>query len=451
MSTGDEAPQPWSTVSGWTGNCRSRSRLIRCSNIDDLRTSIQMPGRWLPRGAGCSYGDAALLEEGRLVHLDDEAAGEIEQPSSGSITVSAAVTLRALLSELATRGLTLPVVPGVLDATIGGIVAADVHGKNHLTRGSIRDVTDSLKLMLPSGELVDCDRTAETDLFEATIGGMGLTGMITEVELQVIPLSARTVRVEQIATSDLESSLNQLRLLSQHHEHVAAWLDPTPRGAAFGRGIVVAGSPLLESQQPQMVQQGRWDLNPGSALPPLVGALVTPVGITCHNTLRHLRARFWRGTSTWKLDRLLFPLERWKNWKQIYNPKGFHQHQSLVPAPRCDVVIRQLLEMSVSGACPPTLVVLKMMRQGSGWLSFPDDGMTLSMDFRSEAGTVELLRQLDERVAQEEGRVYLAKDSTLTPELFRAMYPDLGKFQQIRQQFDPQRKLNSELSLRLKI
>jgi decaprenylphospho-beta-D-ribofuranose 2-oxidase len=107
--------------------------------------------------------------------------------------------------------------------------------------------------------------------------------------------------------------------------------------------------------------------------------------------------------------------------------------------------------MSVSGGCPPTLVVLKMMRGGSGWLSFPDEGMTLSMDFRCEEGTVDLLRQLDERVAQEQGRVYLAKDSTLTPELFRAMYPDLGRFQKLRQQFDPQQKLNSELSLRLKI
>ncbi len=451
MSTGDPESQPWSTVSGWTGNCRSRSRLIRCSNIDDLRASIQMPGRWLPRGAGCSYGDAAILDEGRLVLLDDEAAGEKKQAGSGSIAVSAAVTVRALLSRLATRGLTLPVVPGVLDATVGGIVAADAHGKNHLRRGSIRDVTDSLRLMLPSGDLVDCDRTAEADLFEATIGGMGLTGMITEVELQVIPLMARTVRVEQIATPDLESSLNQIRLLSQHHEHVAAWLDPTPRGAAFGRGIVVAGSPFVENQPPQMARQGSWDLTPGSALPPLVGALLTPAGIRCHNFLRHLRARFCRGTSNWKLDRLLFPLERWKNWKQIYNPKGFHQHQSLVPASRCDVVIRKLLEMSVSGGCPPTLVALKMMRQGSGWLSFPDAGMTLSMDFRSEAGTVELLRQLDEEVAQEGGRVYLAKDSTLTPELFRAMYPDLDRFQQLLQQFDPQRKLNSELSLRLKI
>jgi len=451
VSTGDEEPQPWSIVSGWTGNCRSRSRLIRCSGIDDLRASIQQPGRWLPRGAGCSYGDAAILEEGRLVLLDDEATDEQKQSASGSVTVSAAVTLRTLLPALATRGLTLPVVPGVLDATIGGIVAADAHGKNHLTRGSIRDVTDSLRLMLPSGDLIDCDRSSETDLFEATIGGMGLTGMITEATLQVIPLLARTVRVEQIATSDLESSLKQLRLLSQHHEHVAAWLDPTPRGAAFGRGIVVAGSPYPEHQQSQMSHPRNWELTPGSTLPPLVASLLTPLGISCHNTLRHLRARFWRGTSTWKLDRLLFPLERWKNWKQIYKPAGFHQHQSLVPAAACDVVIRQLLEMSVSGGYPPTLVVLKMMRGGSGWLSFPDEGMTLSMDFRCEVGTVDLLRQLDERVAQEQGRVYLAKDSTLTPELFRAMYPDLGRFQKLRQQFDPQQKLNSELSLRLKI
>jgi decaprenylphospho-beta-D-ribofuranose 2-oxidase len=400
---------------------------------------------WLPRGGGFSYGDAAILDEGRLLLLDcPEGSGTICS-DSGSIVVPSALTLRTLLSTLATEGLTLPVVPGVLDATVGGVLAADAHGKNHLIRGSLRDVTRSLRLLLPTGEVVECDRDRNQDLFGATIGGMGLTGMILEAQLEVIPFAGPQASVEVLTTPDLETSLEQLQRLGQRQEHVAVWLDPTARDGAWGRGIVVGGA--VENSGGN--EQRSWNLSRAFPFPPGLGRLLGPRTLRWHNQFRYRFAGGSDRVRSWKLERLLFPLERWSNWKRIYQPGGFHQHQSLIPQGSCQQAIKKLLKIACSGVLAPTLVVLKCMRRGGGWLSFPEQGMTLTMDLRADGDSPEILRRLDQEVADQGGRVYLAKDSTLTPELLARMYPDLPRFLELRQRVDPDRKIASDLSRRL--
>ncbi len=400
---------------------------------------------WLPRGAGCSYGDAALLDQGNLLlmdhPLDDEAISEI----AGSVIVSGSLTLRQLLSSLAAEGLTLPVVPGVLDATVGGVIAADAHGKNHLNRGSFRDVTGSLQILLPDGELVDCDHQNHRDLFEGTIGGMGLTGMVLSARLQVIPFAGPRALVEVTRTRDLEASLEQLQIQAQRQEHVAVWIDPTPSGAAFGRGIVAAGT--TESDQGD--GKTDWRLPRGCPFPPGLGRLLNRRTLCWHNQFRYGVTRVGAVPRRWKLEQLLFPLERWSNWKRIYQPGGFHQHQSLLPPGSSFDAVRDLLEHACSGPLVPTLVVAKCMRRGGGWLSFPDEGITLTIDIRADGGSVDLLRKLDEIVAGHGGKVYLAKDTTLTPQLLERMYPDHSRFMELRERIDPDRRIESELSRRL--
>ncbi|MDE0960690.1 MAG: FAD-binding oxidoreductase [Planctomycetota bacterium] len=413
----------------------------------------------LPRGGGCSYGDAAILDQGRLLQLEPHPNEEFHSSSSlvdterSTVSVSAAVTLRQLLPRLARQGVTLPVVPGVLDATVGGMLAADVHGKNHLRRGSIGEVTSELRLVLPSGEVIDCDRDREPDIFRATIGGMGLTGMILEARLSVIPLLAARAHVQVMATASLEESLDQLDRLASCHEHVAAWLDPTANGSAFGRGIVVGGT-MVTADEPGSSDRpsvSTWDLHRGREFPAALGWLMSPTGIRCHNTVRHALAKLGRRDHLWDLGRLLFPLERWSHWKKVYQPAGFHQHQSLIPTAHGRAAIGELLELSNSASCPSSLVVLKKMGKGAGGLSFGAEGLTLTMDFRSEVGVTEILHRCDSLVAEVGGRVYLAKDTTLTPQLVRTMYPQLDQFLRLRSRIDPDRKLNSDLSRRLKI
>ena len=441
---GEEHLPPLTTISGWAGTCHARSRVIRCTDATQVRESIQQSTHWLPRGAGCSYGDAALLDEGRLLLLDP-GDSVVDAPDSGAVVVSAGMNLRNLLSRLSTLGFTLPVVPGVLDATVGGVLAADAHGKNHLVRGSLRDVTRSLRLLLPSGDVVDCDRDRDPDLFHATIGGMGLTGMILEAQLEVMAYGGPHASVEVMTTPDLDTSLEKLRDLGQLQEHVAAWLDPTASAGSFGRGIVVGGTAPTHGDR----QKEPWDLSRALPFPPGLGRLLCPTTLRWHNQLRYRFAGANDRARSWKLERLLFPLEKWSNWKRIYQPGGFHQHQSLIPLDRCQYAIRKLLTIACSGALAPPLVVLKCMRSGGGWLSFPEQGMTLTMDIRAAGKSREILCKLDQEVADQGGRVYLAKDSTLTPELLARMYPDLSRFQELRQRIDPDRKIASDLSRRL--
>ncbi|HIC22196.1 MAG TPA: FAD-binding oxidoreductase [Planctomycetes bacterium] len=419
--------------------------MIRCANCAEVRAQVQEPIPWLPRGAGCSYGDAAILDEGRLLLLDGPQRSSTTVSNSDSIVVSSAETLRRLLSTLANEGLTLPVVPGVLDATVGGVLAADAHGKNHPVRGSLRDVTRSIRLVLPSGEEVECDRDRNQDLFEATIGGMGLTGMIVEAQLDVIAYGGPNASVEVLTTPDLESSLEQLRQLGQRQEHVAAWLDPTAPDDAFGRGIVVGGTANNHGGN----ENRSWNFSRALPFPPGLGGFLGPTTLRWHNNFRYRFAGRSDRVRSWKLEQLLFPLDRWSNWKRIYQPRGFHQHQSLIPHSCCQQAIKKLLKIACSGALEPTLVVLKCMRSGGGWLSFPEQGMTLTMDIRADEDSPEILRRLDQEVAEQGGRVYLAKDTTLTPELLARMYPDLPRFLELRQRIDPDRKIASDLSRRL--
>ncbi|MGE4620259.1 MAG: FAD-binding oxidoreductase [Planctomycetota bacterium] len=399
----------------------------------------------MPRGAGCSYGDAAILDEGRLLLLDLPPGSDSYSGDSHSIVVSSAQTLRGLLSALAREGLTLPVVPGVLDATVGGVLAADAHGKNHRLRGSFRDVTHSLLLLLPTGEIIECDRDQNADLFAATIGGMGLTGMILEAQLEVIPLTAPRADVVVKKTRDLQSSIDQLRTLGDSHEHVAAWIDPTVSGKSFGRGIVVGGNPVIGPAP----QRHSWNLSSGISFPRGLSGLLRPQVLRWHNQLRYRFTTATGDTQSWKLEQLLFPLERFPHWKRIYGADGFHQHQSLIPYSAGIQAIDQLITSASSGTLAPPLVVLKCFRRGGGWLSFPDEGWTLTMDLRADEKSKVLMKRLNEEVADLGGRVYLAKDSTLTPELLSRMYPDLPRFLELRQQVDPGQKVASELSRRL--
>jgi len=442
---------PWTRMSGWAGTCHASSRILRCESLDDLRQLTRDPDPWLPVGSGCSYGDAAILDQGRLVRLVDDVVDSPDPLEDLTVQVAASTPLRNLLPVLARSGVTLPVMPGVLDATVGGMLAADVHGKNHPVRGSFRSGVRGFRMMLPDGEMIECSRDQQPEIFEATVGGMGLTGIVIDVVLEVIPLHEATATVDVVVSSNLHETLEEMKALAGRREYVAAWIDATATGRQRGRGVITGGDLAGERSTQASEEPVQWNPRSGSPLPAPLRGMLGPFTIGLHNRFRYWSASWGRNSLRCSAQQLLFPLERWSDWRRAYPPGGFHQHQSQIPLDGCEESIRALLERAGKGPCPPALVVAKMFGPGGGWLSFPDEGMTLSMDFRSDDGVVNKLTELDAMVASIGGKVYLAKDTTLTADLLREMYPQLDRFLQVRDRVDPARILQSQLSRRLDI
>lgn len=434
------------SVRGWAGYCRASSAVHSAPDLDSLRSVIRQSPSWLPVGSGCSYGDAALNDGGTLIRssFPDRLQSDC---SDGLVWVHAAMPLGELLAQLSTRGWSLPVVPGVLSATVGGMVAADVHGKNHIRHGSFGNSVEALDLILPDGQRLHCTREEESEIFHATLGGMGLTGAITAVALKVVPRSESVAEVRVVTTENLDETLEILQRSAVGTDHSSAWVDYSLRSPRKGRGVVVGGNLLPISQGSEMNQL--WQPQSGPGFPPLP----TPGEklVFWHNNFYHLLSRWKSDVSYWPLEKLLFPLEAWSSWKRVYEPLGFHQHQSLIPESAGPDAVKALFDLVTGGGISPTLVVIKRMGDGRGGLSFPARGWTVSIDFAHTSGVVSLLEKMNAFTAETGGRVYLAKDSTLSAELFRQMYPSVGDFMQIRHRVDPERRIRSCLAERLEM
>ncbi|OUU20104.1 MAG: hypothetical protein CBC13_11485 [Planctomycetia bacterium TMED53] len=440
----DQQPQSSSSIwYGWARTSRANSQLVNCDDVNSAKAGIQDSAYWLPRGAGCSYGDAALSDGGRL--LRPQFPSEIVASSNpNSVRVPASMPLGELLARLSLEELTLPVVPGVLAATVGGMVAADVHGKNHQRSGSFGNWVEAIKLMPPDGEYRWCTRESDRELFEGTIGGMGLTGIILEIDLRVVRRSDSLAQVHVEATDSIAQTLDRLEKSSRTADHSSAWLDLALNSPSLGRGVVIGG--FLQSVEKETVSQ-LWEPRSGPVFPPM------PVPgesmIRLHNSFYHGFARLLPVVRRWPLEKLLFPLEAWRDWRNVYGKSGFYQHQCLIPESVRVAGLESILKMIKECQISPTLAVLKMMGEGNGGLSFPAPGVTLSLDFRNQAGVLQLLNNLNALVAEFGGRVYLAKDSTLTAGLFQKMYPQLDQFLELRRRIDPGGRIRSDLSSRL--
>lgn len=431
-------------VRGWAGYCRASSAFRSLSATDSLQEILHETPTWLPVGNGCSYGDAALNAGGTRIQSvgSDQFYSDTK---NGTVWVSAAMPLSELLPQLSILGWTLPVVPGVLAATVGGMVASDVHGKNHLHRGSFGNSVETLELILTDGQKLKCSREVEPDIFRATLGGMGLTGIVTSVLLRLVRRSAAMAEVTVTPTEDLDQTLQTLEDVAVDSEHSSAWVDFSLKSRNSGRGVITGGNLIPVSGESEACQL--WQPCSGPEFPPLP----TPGEklVLWHNRIYHLLARRASRVSYWPLEKLFFPLEAWSSWQRVYEPAGFHQHQSLIPEKAGLSAVKSLFQLVSEGGISPTLVVIKRMGEGRGGLSFPAPGWTVSMDFAHGSEVLTLLGRLNQFTAEAGGRVYLSKDSTLSAELMRRMYPDLGSFMEVRNRVDPQRKIRSCLADRL--
>lgn len=403
------------------------------------------------RGQGRSYGDAALNAHGHVLLTERINRLLAFDQDSGLLRAESGVTLAEIIDFGLPRGWFLDVTPGTKFVSLGGAIAADVHGKNHHHAGSFASSIEAFSLMTADGTWRQCSRTENAELYWATIGGMGLTGVIGEVSLRLRRVDSAYMRVWHKKTTDLESAFSAL---SEEAEYSVAWIDCLARGRQLGRSVAMYGEHAPVSILPQKLQADplRPQMRKQRRLPfDLPGFALNSATIGLFNAYYYRREGARRTAFLSTLDAYFYPLDAIAQWNRLYGRAGFVQYQCVLPEATAYEGMRQLLEKLSASRRPSFLAVLKRLGPASeGLLSFPMAGYTLALDLpRRGKGLLELLDGLDEIVIEHGGRIYLAKDARLSRAAFERMYPQLDAWRAIKQQIDPQNRFTSTLAQRL--
>jgi decaprenylphospho-beta-D-ribofuranose 2-oxidase len=400
----------------------------------------------IARGNGRAYGDSALNPLATLSMLGARGVLAFDR-ETGRITVEAGLLLGDLIGEVLPHGWFVPVTPGTKFVSVGGAVAADVHGKNHHGAGSFSAHVEAFEIALANGEVLACSRTEHPDIFAATCGGMGLTGVILAVTLRLLRVETAMIRQETRRCAnlfDVMAAFEETRAWT----YSVAWIDCLAKGTALGRSLLFLG----EHARREEVGQGR-----GGLVPARRRALRVPLdfpswalnrwSVAAFNELYWRRAR--PGTDFVNYDTYFYPLDAILEWNRIYGRAGFVQYQCVLPKAAGAAGLAALLARIAAAGAGSFLSVLKLFGTQQGVLSFPMEGFTLALDFPANPKTFALLVELDAIVADHGGRLYLAKDARMGAELFRRGYPRLGEFQALRAAVDPGAKFWSVQSRRL--
>jgi FAD/FMN-containing dehydrogenase len=395
--------------------------------VPSLIRGKERPG--IPYGMGRSYGDVCLNPEGilwRTTGMDHLIAFD---PQSGHLVCEAGVLLRDIQRLAIPRGWILPVTPGTQLITVGGAIANDVHGKSHHARGSFGDHVTQIHLVRTTGESFSCGpgKDARPDWFAATVGGMGLTGIIVSAGLQLHPTPGPWLDTETLPFADLETFF-ALSRESAAWEHTVAWIDCI--SGAGSRGIFMRGNPVDDAGARREPRALRLTV---PCVPPF--SLVNRLSLRLFNTAYYHLKKWRAGRAILHYEPFFYPLDNLLEWNRMYGPKGFFQYQSVVPhASGRDAVQAMLAEIARSGA-GSFLAVLKTFgdRPAPGMLSFPEPGVTLALDFPNHGEATErLFTRLDAIVREAQGRLYPAKDARMPRELFAQGYPRLEEFTRYR-------------------
>ena len=415
---------------------------------EDLRSAVR--DARLTRGLGRSYGDASLPPHaGARVAASRRADRLLAfDPDAGVLRAEAGLSLARLSDWLAPRGFAVPVVPGTCHVTLGGMVAADILGKNHHAAGTFGAHVRALRLALADGREFDASETHEPELFRATQGGMGLTAHVLEVELGLERIPSAWIWQETEPLRDLDDLLARLASASRSWPFTVAWMDSVARGRALGRGALIKGRWARPEEAPAGAPRRGFQPTLPFDLPDR--ALNRASAWLVNKAYGVVRGRRSAGVVDPRSH--FHPLDAVLEWNRAYGRRGFTQYQALIPREAGPEAVRRLLEILTSSGEPPFLCVVKDFgAEGRGHLSFPRPGTTASIDLplRGDA-TRALVDAMNRCVIEAGGRIYLAKDALTRREHFEAMEgPRLAAFDAIRRRFDPERRLSSALAVRL--
>lgn len=441
------------SVTGWGRTAPSTARLIRPRTYEEAVTAVRDCGArgGIPRGLGRAYGDAAQNAGGAVLDMTGLDRIHVVDAAGGSVLCDAGVSLHHLMEVLLPLGWFVPVTPGTRYVTVGGAIGADIHGKNHHVSGSFSRHVVCLELLTADGTV----RTVRpgTALFDATAGGMGLTGVILTATVRLLPVETSLMSVDTERATDLDDLMARLTATDHRYRYSVAWIDLLARGAATGRAVLTRGDHAPLSALPARARRTPLSFRPArlpAAPACLPEGLLTRRTVGLFNELWYRRAPRARTGELQRLSAFFHPLDGVPHWNRVYGRGGFVQYQFVVGHGR-EETLRRIVDRIARRRCPSFLAVLKRFGEADpGWLSFPVPGWTLALDVPAGLpGLGGLLDGLDEEVAAAGGRVYLAKDSRLRPDLLAAMYPRLDDFRALRAELDPRGVFTSDLSRRL--
>jgi decaprenylphospho-beta-D-ribofuranose 2-oxidase len=408
---------------------------------------------YIARGLGRSYGDTAVNGGGGVV-LQERLNRMLDfDAKTGVLECEAGVTLEEIIEVFLPRGFFLPVTPGTKFVTVGGAIANDVHGKSHHRDGAFGQYVHSLELLLPSGEIMTCSPEENEDVFWATVGGIGLTGIILSARIGLQPVESAYILVDYLKAKDLDTALAGMAESDEDYQYSVAWLDGLARGGRLGRSILMRGNHATLAQLPPERRDKPYTIpaRRSKSVPfDFPGFVLNPLSVKAFNTFFYAYHRSQSGVLT-DYDSFFYPLDGIHQWNRMYGKAGFVQYQATLPPSGVPGVVA-LLEKLTASRRASFLAVLKCFGAGNpGLLSHPMKGYTLALDLPMRPGLDELLRELDVILLDHGGRLYLAKDSSTDAAAFAAMYPELGRFQAIIERLDPNHVLSSDMARRLGI
>jgi decaprenylphospho-beta-D-ribofuranose 2-oxidase len=441
------------SVTGWGRTAPTTARLVHPRTYEEAAAAVRACGArgGIARGLGRAYGDAAQNAGGAVLDMTGLDSIHAIDAAGGTVLCDAGVSLHRLMEVLLPLGWFVPVTPGTRYVTVGGAIGADIHGKNHHVSGSFGRHVLSFELLTADGAIRTVRR--DTPLFDATTGGMGLTGVILTATVRLRPVATSLMSVDTERAADLDDLMARLTATDHRYGYSVAWIDLLARGRSTGRSVLTRGEhapldalPPRARRRPLAFRPARFPSAPAFVPEGLLGR--GTVGL--FNELWYRKAPRARAGELQRISAFFHPLDGVPHWNRVYGRGGFVQYQFAVGHGR-EEALRRIVRRIAERRCPSFLAVLKRFGQGDpGWLSFPMPGWTLALDIpASLPGLGAFLDELDEEVAGAGGRVYLAKDARLRPELLAGMYPRLSEFRRLRAELDPRGVFTSDLSRRL--
>ncbi|MFP3882758.1 MAG: FAD-dependent oxidoreductase [Actinomycetota bacterium] len=439
----DTPPRTRRSLSGWGNSPNAISEVVRPETVEDL-IDLQVPETgYVARGLGRSYGDAAILGGGLVLEMTAMNSMVLDV-DSGVVSAGAGTSLGDIIDVAVEAGWFLPVTPGTRHVTVGGAIAADVHGKNHHREGSLGQYVDSFDLLTGDGSPITV--TPGTNEFAATVGGMGLTGTITRASLRLKPIESPWMSVDTVKGEDLHSVMQLLSEADERRTYSVAWVDITKRGR--GRGIVTSAEHARREQKE--------DTPPTPSTRTLTipawipGGAINDWSVNAFNQAWYSMAPQSEAGRLESLESYFYPLDRISLWNRLYGRRGFIQYQFVVPNGQ-EATLINVARTLAGTRTPVALAVLKRMGASEGGLlSFPQPGWTLALDMPlGDPDLATVLDDCDRLVAGAGGRVYLAKDARMRADVVGDMYPDLSRWRELRAILDPRERIRSNLSERL--
>ena len=442
-------------LSGWGRTPVSAATIVEVDASSPASALADIDARGaIARGLGRCYGDAAQNAGGRVLHLANAVEAAVLDPVQGRLRAPGGVTLDALMRRYVPQGWFMPVTPGTRYVTVGGAVASDIHGKNHHVDGSFGHHLHGLRLLDAHGEVHDLTPDNDPEWWWATIGGMGLTGVVLDADFDLIPITSSRCVVDTERARDLDDILARMAQGDHRYRYSVAWIDLLARGRNLGRSVLTRGE---HAQADDLAVKDRrdalrFDPRPLASVPAGLPNVLNRASVAAFNEMWFRRAPRHRTGEIQTLSAFFHPLDAVGHWNRLYGRRGFLQYQLLVPF-GAEAALRTVVEqLAASGAASFLAVLKRFGHANAAPLSFPYPGWTLTIDLPAASDTVAtLVQSLDDVVLGAGGRHYLAKDAHLTAAAVRRGYPRLAQWQAVQRRVDPHQRWNSDLARRLQL